>query len=473
MKKQNSATVTFGYCFVIFILFFMFESCLRILSEFSVSSTTSIRSTPPPDKQRLELKSIRKWDPLLHPTHLQTLQLQGGQINCDRSHYSYDICSIHGPTVLDPMTSTFYLVDHATSTPPLLVEKIRPYPRKWESFVMKRIKEITITSGPGPGPGIRSPKCETQHNAPALVFSVAGYNGNFWHEFNDGFIPLFITVNSKFPDQDVIFVIDKARDWWVSKYAGLLKAFSKHPFVNLGNDNATHCFTSATLGLISHGFMTIDPTLLPNSATFTHFRALLDKAYGHGRNRPSMFYSSVTRPRLVLMSRKGSIGRVISNVDEVKRVAEEVGFDVIVFKPSVKTPLQEAYALINTSHVIVGVHGAALTHSLFLRPGSVLVQVVPLGLEWVADVCFAKSAKEMGVEYMEYKINAKESSLVEKYDENEMVIKDPVAFKGNNWSSDIMDIYLKEQNIKLDLLRFKEHLKQVYHKAKEFMDKEG
>ncbi|KAK1552781.1 hypothetical protein Q3G72_023472 [Acer saccharum] len=466
MKKHHSATLTTG-CFVFFVLFFVFESCLRILSEFSVS-TTSNRSTPPPDKQLLELKSIRKWDPLLHPPPLQTSQSQGGQINCDRSHYNYDMCSINGPTVLDPKTSTFYLVDHATSTPPLLVEKIRPYPRKWESFVMKRIKEITISSGPSPGP-----KCEAQHNAPALVFSVGGYNGNFWHEFNDGFIPLFITVNSIFPDQDVIFVIDKARDWWVRKYASLLKAFSKHPIVNLDNDNATHCFTSASLGLISHGFMTIDPTLLPNSATFTHFRALLDKAYGHGRNLPSMFNSPVTRPRLVLMSRKGSIGRVISNEDEVKRVAEEVGFDVIVFKPSVKTPLQEAYALINTSHAMVGVHGAALTHSLFLRPGSVLVQVVPLGLEWVADVCFAKSAKEMGVEYMEYKINAKESSLVEKYDENEMVIKDPVAFKGNNWSGDIMDIYLKEQNVKLDLLRFKEHLKQVYDKAKEFIDKEG
>ncbi|KAI9169350.1 hypothetical protein LWI28_011036 [Acer negundo] len=336
---------------------------------------------------------------------------------------------------------------------------------------MKRIKEIIITSGSGP----RIPKCEAQHNATALVFSVAGYNGNFWHEFNDGFIPLFITVNSIFPDQDVIFVIDKARDWWVSKYAGLLKAFSKHPIVNLDNDNdnATHCFTSATLGLISHGFMTIDPTLLPNSATFTCFRSLLDKAYGHGRNQPSMYYSPVTQPRLVLMSRKGSIGHVISNEGEVKRVTEEVGFNVIVFKPSIKTPLQEAYALINTSHAMVGVHGAALTHSLFLRPGSMLVQVVLLGLEWVADVCFAKSAKEMRVEYMEYKINAKESSLVEKYGENEMVIKDPVAFKGNNWSSDIMDIYLKEQNVKLDLLRFKEHLKQVYDKAKEFMDKDG
>ncbi|KAL5826322.1 hypothetical protein ACOSQ4_018119 [Xanthoceras sorbifolium] len=465
MKKHHSATM--AGCFFFFVFFFVLETNLTILSNFSVSTSTA--STPPaPDKKSLELKSVSNWDPLPPPP--PPLQLsQSGQINCDRSHHNYDICSINGPAVLDSKTSTFYVVDPPTSTPPLLVENIRPYPRKWENFVMKGIKEVAIKSGP------RSPKCEAQHKAPALVFSVGGYNGNFWHEFNDGLIPLFITVNSIFPDEDVVLVIDKARDWWVRKYADLLQTISKHPIIDLDNDTTTHCFTSATLGLISHGFMTIHPTLLPNSATFTHFRALLDKAYGygHGRNLPSKYNSPATRPRLVLISRKGSIGRVMSNQAEVKRVAEEVGFDVIVFEPSFKTPLHQAYALINTSHAMVGVHGAALTHSLFLRPGSVFVQVVPLGLDWVADVCFAKSARAMGLDYMEYKINAEESSLVEKYDKNELVIKDPVAYRGNKWSSAVMDIYLKEQNVKLDLFRFGVYLEQVYNKATKFMDKEG
>ncbi|KAI9170516.1 hypothetical protein LWI28_029094 [Acer negundo] len=62
-------------------------------------------------KQLLELKSVRKWDSLLHPPPLQTSQTQGGKINRDRSHHNYDMCSINGPTVLDPKTSTFYLVD--------------------------------------------------------------------------------------------------------------------------------------------------------------------------------------------------------------------------------------------------------------------------------------------------------------------------------------------------------------------------
>ena len=84
---------------------------------------------------------------------------------------------------------------------------MRPHPHKWESFTMPRIKEVALISGPS------SPKCKIQHKAPALVFSADGYAGNFFHDFNDVFIPLFITVNLVYLDQDVVLVISKACDW--------------------------------------------------------------------------------------------------------------------------------------------------------------------------------------------------------------------------------------------------------------------
>ncbi|XP_031283082.1 alpha-1,3-arabinosyltransferase XAT2-like isoform X1 [Pistacia vera] len=462
MKKQNLTTVSI--CFVFFVFFFMFQSkYVSLVSNSKVSRSTIIDQ----GKKDLVSKSTKNWV-LDHHSPPPLHSPRGRLITCDRSHQYYDLCSINGPTVLDPATSTFFLQGPSTMTfPSMFKEKIRPYPRKFENFVMKGIKELTITSAP------QRPKCEIQHNVPALVFSAGGYTGNFWHEFNDGFIPLFITVSSVFPDQDFVLVISKARHWWVNKYAELLQAFSKHPIINLDNDTVAHCFTSATLGLISHGFMNIDPALIPNSRTFIHFRAFLEKAYGsHGQIHPSKNNSPLVRPRLVLVSRRDSLGRVINNEAKAKLVLEKIGFDVIVFEPNPGTPLNEAYAIINSSHAMVGVHGAALTHSLFLRPGSVFVQVVPLGLDWVAQVCFAKSARAMRLEYMEYKIKAEESSLVEKYNKNDLLIKDPVAFRGKNWSEDIMNIYLKEQNVNFDLVRFGEYFKQVYKKAKQFMDKE-
>ena len=73
---------------------------------------------------------------------------------------------------------------------------------------------------------------------------------------------------------------------------------------------------------------------------------------------------------------------------------------------------------------------------------------------------------------MEYRIKAEESSLIEKYDKDDMMIKDPVAYRGKNWSLEVMSIYLKEQNVKLDLVRFR-YLKEMYKTAKKFMEKEG
>ncbi|KAH0972113.1 hypothetical protein GBA52_024269 [Prunus armeniaca] len=36
-------------------------------------------------------------------------------------------------------------------------------------------------------------KCDVQHNVLAVFFSMAGYTGNVYHEFNDGILPLYIT----------------------------------------------------------------------------------------------------------------------------------------------------------------------------------------------------------------------------------------------------------------------------------------
>ncbi|XP_052482900.1 xylan glycosyltransferase MUCI21 [Gossypium raimondii] len=388
------------------------------------------------------------------------------QFSCNRTYLRYDLCTIDGSTVLDPTTSTFFTMD---PTSPVHVEKIRPYPRKYEDYIMGQIKELNLVSGPS------SPQCTIRHESPAIVFSAGGYTGNLFHAFNDGLIPLFITASSFYPDGDFIIVVSEFHDWWQSKYAEILKVLSKHPIVALEKDNATHCFPSATLGLIAHGFMTIDPTLIPTSKTLMHFRDLLEKAYTQNPILPSppLDPKPERRPRLVLTCRGNDVSsRRILNQDEVIQVMKEIGFDVIVFQPNRYTSLSEAYAMLNSSHVMVGVHGAALTHALFLRPRSVFMQVVPIGTEWAADAFYGRIAKGLNVNYLEYKIRVEESSLMEKYGKDNVLLKDPSAVQKKGWPTEIMDIYLKQQNVKLDLVRFRKSLKSAYLMAKKFMHKE-
>ncbi|PON79620.1 O-linked-mannose beta-1,4-N-acetylglucosaminyltransferase-like protein [Parasponia andersonii] len=452
MKKRDPGRMVILMISLALLVTFYIIFQINVYPNLSLSLDDT-QYTTKPTPQGLAIRAIRRRDP--HHTR---------PIVCDRAHDFYDICKINGPTVLDPTTSTFFVMD---PNGPNLEERIRPYTRKWEKSIMSRIKELTLVSGP------KGPPCEVQHEAPALVFSAGGYTGNFFHDFNDVFIPLYITVYSLFNDQkDLVLVISKSRDWWVNKYSDLLRSFSKHPIINLDNDTATHCFPSARLGLVTHGFMTINPKLVPKSLTLTHFRAFLEKSYGavSNRRRTGSNRSKATRPRLVLVSRAGGDGRVLLNQNKVKRVAEKVGFDVVSFEPSAKTALSSASELINSSHAMVGVHGAALTHSLFLRPGSVFIQVVPLGVEWLAEVCFGKPARDLGLEYAEYRISVQESSLLEKYGKEDMIVKDPVAFRGKSWSNEIMNVYLKEQDIRVDLVRFRRYLKEAYKKIKRFMD---
>lgn len=148
-----------------------------------------------------------------------------------------------------------------------------------------------------------------------------------------------------------------------------------------------------------------------------------------------------------------------------------VGFEIIVFEPMANTSLHESYALLNTSHAMVGVHCTALTHSLFLRPGLIFIQIVPIGVEWASDVFFGRVARGLMLQYFEYKIRKEESNLIERYGKDNILVNDPFAAQKQGWDTKVMDIYLKEQNVNLDLVRFKGHMKEAYKKAKKFISK--
>ncbi|XP_004298399.1 PREDICTED: uncharacterized protein LOC101295515 isoform X1 [Fragaria vesca subsp. vesca] len=459
MKKKESiaAVLVVSLLVMLFVCHINLSENLKLNFEL----IQSLATTPKPGIfKRL---APRGQDPI-ESTHLQSSS--STMIRCTRSDDYYDFCYINGPTVLDPTTSTLFVMD---ATGPTVVEKIKPYPRKHENSTMSRIKEFTLTSGP-PGP-----KCQIQHNAPAIVFSAGGYTGNFFHDFNDGFIPLYIIVNSILYDQVPVLAISRARDWWIQRYSDLLNVFSEHPIINLDNDTATHCFRSATVGLIAHGFLTVNPKKLKTPKTLPHFHAMLGKAFGQ-RETAQRFHLQRhhnDRPRLVFISRNVSVGRAILNQEEAMDLAERIGFEVIVYEPSSRTSLHAAYDLLNNSHAVVGVHGAALTHLLFMRPGTVFMQIVPLGTKWIAKWCYENPARAMGLQYIDYRITAEESSLAETYGKDNIVVKDPAGKIGRNWSVEFMKIYLKEQNVRLDLDRFSWFLKAAYDKAKRFMEKEG
>ncbi|KAL5546338.1 hypothetical protein UlMin_006025 [Ulmus minor] len=468
-------------------------SCTFVLAPylFSSSSTFSLLYSPEEESQGLSVEIDGKSPPCS--------SVPIGTICCDRSSLRTDVCVMKGDVRTHSASSSIFLYnsrngnsfssfvssiveENQVEGKEIKHEKIKPYTRKWESSVMDTIEELDLISMEGSGEGH---ECDVQHDVPAVFFSNGGYTGNVYHEFNDGILPLFIT--SQHLKKKVVFVILEYHSWWVMKYGDVLSQLSDYPVIDFSGENKTHCFPEAIVGLKIHDELSVDSSLMEGKKSIVDFRNVLDRAYWPRikgliqeeereaqeklSQNPSVSPSPETskmvevvedqihKPKLVVLSRTGS--RAITNEASLVQMAEEIGFRVEVLSPDRTTELAKIYRVLNSSDMMIGVHGAAMTHFMFMRPGSVFIQVVPLGTVWAAETYYGEPARKLGLKYIGYEILIRESSLYEKYDKNDPVLRDPRSVTKKGWQF-TKSIYLDGQNVKLDLGRFQKHLNRSY-----------
>ncbi|KAH9330604.1 hypothetical protein KI387_002712, partial [Taxus chinensis] len=363
---------------------------------------------------------------------------------CDRSSYRTDICFLKGDIRMQvsSSSSTIFLVSNSEKQQE--EQTIKPYTRKWENSTMSSVTEIFLKTTTLSA----APRCHVTHRAPALVFSTGGYTGNLFHDFTDVIVPLFITTRH-FNSHPVFLILDH-KPWWLEKFQEIINQLTPYPILDMQNDTDTrsvHCFTEAIVGLRFHGDLRIDPATSPYQTTMTDFQNMLKNAYGFAERRKYIF----SRPNFALVARKGS--RVFLNQRKIVNMAEKLGFRVMVLTPDINTGLKDMYEVVSSCDVFMGVHGAALTHFLFLRPGAVFIQVVPLGIEWASRTFFREPAMKMeGIHYLEYSLLPEESSLYDEYPRDHVYLRDPKAVNTRGWEA-TKEIYLDRQNVKMDLSR--------------------
>lgn len=385
--------------------------------------------------------------------------VSNGTICCDRSSIRSDLCIMKGDIRTNSSSfSVFLYTTGDLAGEELRHEKIKPYTRKWEPTTMATIDELTLISKKSNASIIKNHhKCDVNHDVPAVFFSTGGFTGNVYHEFNDGLIPLYIT-SQKF-NKKVVFVILEYHDWWIMKYGDVISRLSDYEPVDFNGDNRTHCFSEAIIGLRIHDELAINATLMTNNKTIQDFHDVLDKAYTPRiqdliQEEPKEILEP-KKPKLVIISRNGS--RAITNQDLLAQMAEKIGFTVEILRPEKTTELAKIYRSLNSSDVMIGVHGAAMTHFLFMKPGTVFIQVVPLGTTWAAETYYGSPAKKLGLRYIRYEILPQESSLYNEYESNDVVLTDPDSVNDRGWEF-TKKIYLDRQKVKLNLGRFRKHL---------------
>lgn len=122
--------------------------------------------------------------------------------------------------------------------------------------------------------------------------------------------------------------------------------------------------------------------------------------------------------------------------------------------------LDKFSSVVNSCSVMVGAHGAGLTNEVFLASGAVVVQVVPLGLDWPSSFFFGHPAAAMGLHYLDYKIQPEESSLWDTYGPDDPVIRDPQSIFDKGYLAS-RAIYIDGQSLNINLTRFRETLIQA------------
>ncbi|KAK3163723.1 hypothetical protein QOZ80_1AG0007450 [Eleusine coracana subsp. coracana] len=316
------------------------------------------------------------------------------------------------------------------------------------------------------------PPCTVNHTARAVLFALGGYTGNYWHDFTDVLVPLFVA--SRRYAGDVVLLVARYNPWWLAKYATLLRRLSNHDVVDLDADDAqqVRCFTHLTVGLDMHREFNIVPDLVPGPRrlTMADFTAFLRDAYALPRAAlpttrvevsPPEKEKKKEKPRLLLVHR-GRYRRIV-NEEEVLRAAEAAGFDATVTEPRGDARVDEQARSVNAFDALVGLHGAGLTNAVFLPPGAVLLQVVPYGkLEDMARREFGEPAAAMGLQYLEYSVAAEESTLLEMLGPDHPVIKDPDSVHRSGWDK-VAEFYLGKQDVRINVTRFAPTLAQAFN----------
>ncbi|KAH0854852.1 hypothetical protein HID58_037106 [Brassica napus] len=295
---------------------------------------------------------------------LKDLFLMNRTICCDRTGFRSDICIMK--ETLEHTIHLHHLPLHILQNKSKPREKIKPYTRKWETSVMETVQELNLVYKDvnDEHHNNNNNVCDVvYHNVPAVFFSTGGYTETF-------------TTSSR---RNHPFHFNKRVVFVIVEYH-ILSQLSDHPPVDFNGDKRTHCFKEAIVRLKIHDELTCWIVLSGYLATYPRIDS-------RRRSREQDWFQTKTCDYV----KNGS--RVLLNENLLVKLAEEIGFFVEVLRPDKTTELAKIYRSLNSSDVMIGVHGAAMTHFFFLKPRTVFIQIIPLGTEWAAETYYGEPAR--------------------------------------------------------------------------------
>lgn len=363
--------------------------------------------------------------------------------------FSYDVdnytevCVISKPIIYDEQSMTVYVPSEDENE--LTKMTVKPYPRREDPSAMEQVTPVQIIRGNYSS--INPPSCQITHDVPALFYSFAGFAENPFHAFNEIIIPLFLT--SHHFQSEVQFVLTDFRGRWYWKYTQVLKELSSFENIGTTASKKVHCFPAAVVGLRYHDNLAVNSNDAPLGYTMQDFRQFMWNTY----NVKVKTKLNLKRPKVLLISRRAS-RTFLNEVEMVNMMEQELGFQVYRALPNETKKLDKFAQVVNSCDIMIGAHGAGLTNALFLPTGAVMIQIVPLGLNWASDHYFGEPAPGIGLRYIRYKVWRNETSLYEKYGPDHPIVSDAASIWAKGYMA-VKEAYVDEQSFRINLHRLK------------------
>jgi len=216
-----------------------------------------------------------------------------------------------------------------------------------------------------------SPTCDLYIDQPTFIVKLDA-TVNMYHHFCD-FLNLYLSLHVRKTEEDgtKMFSTDNQIIIWenhdyISNFGDAWRAFSRNPLLNLLDLAGKRvCFRNVVFPLLSRmlfGLYYNTPLIrgCANSALFTSFSQFVLHRLEIPAGNPT------NKLRVTLLSRRTRFRRIL-NEDELVASMEASGrFTVTLAKFDHRTPFTQQLEVIRSTDILIGMHGAGLTHLLFL-----------------------------------------------------------------------------------------------------------
>ena len=219
--------------------------------------------------------------------------------------------------------------------------------------------------------------CDVRIKKPTFIMKIDA-TVNMYHHFCDffnlyaslhinGSLP-FINEENTFNNRDVNILIWENMNYQ-SAFSQVFNAFTQNPILNLNTFAGKRvCFQNVVFPLLPrmlYGLFYNTP-LTPNDCQASG----LFKAFGdfitHRLNIPLPQSTNSRKLNVTILARQTKHRRIMNLGTLEKILIDHGGYEVTIAPFTHKVPFDKQMKLIRTTDILVGIHGAGLTHMLFM-----------------------------------------------------------------------------------------------------------